>query len=303
MTRELSPAPGARRRRTVRRGVALTVVVTVGALASAPLAEAASTSTRSRSFACSNVNGGRHPFTVPAGVTTLHVQVVGAMGQARSGTSGAGAGGTITADVPAVPGHLLNVWAGCSGKLGGVGFGSGGDHGVASAYDAQDGGFGGGGSAIYDDTADTFVVVAGGGGGSGGNSGGDGIEGIGGKGGNGGLTPQAGGVGGVGPFGTGFGPSGGCGGCAGTGQLDGLGGGNSSAPSASGGGGGGGGGYAGGGGGSGSDHLGSFEGGGGGGGGQSYVTPAATNVSEGTNTSSASGSVVITWPRQRLFAH
>ena len=281
----------------------LSVVVAVGAVTSAPLADAAGTSTRSKQFSCASLNGGRHSFVVPTGVTAMQVQVVGAMGQTRSGTLGGGAGGTITATLPVTPGHQLNIWAGCSGSRGGVGFGSGGDHGIAHSGDAQDGGFGGGGSAIYDDTTNTTLVIAGGGGGSGGNSGGKGLEGQGGAGGAGGLTPKAGGTGGVGPFGTGFGPSGGCAGCAGAGQLDGEAGGSSSTASGSGGGGGGGGGYAGGGGGSGSDHFASFEGGGGGGGGLSYVAPSVTNVSEGTNTTSGNGTVVLTWPRQRLFSH
>ncbi|MGD9891685.1 MAG: hypothetical protein AB7R89_05735 [Dehalococcoidia bacterium] len=283
-------------RRTVLVAVTvLAVLLTSPMLGQAPVAVAQSPSQQSQTFTCTGVNGGRQNFTVPAGVTQLHVEAHGGQGQGRSGALPGGDGGSVIATVPVTPGTVLDVWAGCSGdNNSGVGWGAGGTHGIAHAGDAQDGGFGGGGSGVVAPNL-VQLVVAGGGGGGGGNSAGSGIAGQGGNGGNGGINPQPGGQGGVGPFGTGSGPDGGCAACLGMNNGNGASGDDSTSASGGGGGGGGGGGYIGGGGGHGSNGFATFEGGGGGGGGLSYVTPSATNVSYGTDTSGGDGIVILAW--------
>ncbi len=114
-------------------------------------------------------------FTVPDGVSTVSVTVVGAGG----GTGGAGndpafdgrAGNEVTAnvDVTALPSRTLQVVVGEAGGAavdrggaGGRGFGDGGAGGVDSSP-ASSGGGGGGGSAMS--VNGSPIVVAGGGGG------------------------------------------------------------------------------------------------------------------------------------------
>lgn len=206
--------------------------------------------------------GSEQTFTVPSGVSTIHVVAVGARG-GKSGEAG-GIGARVEGDLAVKPGEVLYVEVGGEGGSGGPlspgGFNGGGE------------GAGGGGGASDIRTAsrsaglfpDTRLIVAGGGGGSGSF----GSEGAG----AGGAAEEAGGSipnnegGGAGTASSGG--SGGFGGCEPglAGEL-GLGGAGGNCKSSGLGGGGGGGGYYGGGGGG----AGSSFGGGGGGGGSSLV--------------------------------
>jgi hypothetical protein len=207
--------------------------------------------------------GSEQTFTVPAGVSTIHVLTIGARG-GKSGAQG-GAAAEVQGDLSVKPGQVLYVEVGGEGGGGGPvspgGFNGGGE------------GAGGGGGASDVRTAprsaglspDTRLIVAAGGGGSGAA----GEEGAG----AGGAAGEAGGSipnnegGGAGTAGSGG--SGGSGGCAigAAGEL-GLGGAGGNCENNLVGGGGGGGYYGGGGGGAG------FSFGGGGGGGGSSLTPA-----------------------------
>ncbi len=266
------------------------------ALAIAALAGHAPTAAQaaSQTYECT---GGQAPFTVPAGVTQLHVEAHGGQGQTRGGSLLGGYGGTVTATLPVTPGETVQVVPGCAGNQHhNFGWGVGGDHGLGHSADAEDGGFGGGGSAVVE-LDGTALVVAGGGGGDGGDGAGGGFAGQGGRGGNGGIDPQKGGQGctsfGCGNGGSSGGGDGGCAACEGAGNHNGGAGTSSSA--IDGGGGGGGGGYVGGGGGHGGSGFIAGDGGGGGGGGSSYVIATATDVSYGTATSGGDGMVMLSW--------
>ncbi|MFH9355653.1 hypothetical protein [Kitasatospora sp. NPDC017646] len=223
---------------------------------------------------------GEDSFTVPAGVTRIHVVVDGAKGTDTDSVGGAGA--RVTADLPVTPGSTLFVEVGTGGGLGG----------------SARGGAGGGASDIRtcsassvscvltgDPLTDPRLVVAGGGGGGGGgtnlplrpgadggtgpancNPGGDAI-GVGGAGGGTGGTCTSGGTGG--------GSSGG--GTPGGNGSPGIGGNGGNFGFPSGGGGGGAGFWGGGGGGTGNNT------GAGGGGGSSFITANATNFSTVAN--------------------
>jgi len=238
-------------------------------------------------------------FTVPAWVTTIHVNAVG------GGTSGAH-GADVVADVPVTPG--ARMWAGVGLYGGAPGRGPGGTGG-------QTGGFGGGSSDIrtclncgaFGSAQDPRRVVAGGGGGDGGDYGDGPSGGAGGPAGGGapvatalgtcvpgsngargapGVRQSGGGAGGGaatctagGAGGSGLGLSArGTDGAARTGGHGGDG------TAAGGSGGGGGGGYYGGGGGT-AGYAGGA--GGAGGGGASFVTHAASGVSFATASSAA----------------
>ncbi len=234
-------------------------------------------------------NPGNHSYTVPAGVTSITVQAVGAGGGNCAPAHG-GRGAAITATVPVSPGETLTVGVGgfggpCNGSspgspgAGGVGGGGGGGAGTGG------GGGAGGGGASGVATASAPLVIAGGGGGStsyqkvenGGDAGSPGTAGsVAGSGGGAG-TQSAGGAGGV------AGNASAQAGASGSFATGGAGGHGDGGPTTAGGGGGGGG-YYGGGGGGGSAET---QEAGGGGGGSSYVIPSATHVS---------GTVVSTGP-------
>lgn len=214
--------------------------------------------------------GSEQAFTVPAGVSTIHVVAIGAEGGKAGAAPGVAA--EVQGDLTVKPGQTLYVevggrGAGGSGPVNPGGFNGGGE------------GAGGGGGASDVRTAprsaglspDTRLIVAAGGGGAGTS----GIEGAG----PGGNAGEAGGSipnnegGGAGTAGSGG--AGGSGGCTPgfAGEL-GLGGPGGNCESSSIGGGGGGGGYYGGGGGG----AGGSFGGGGGGGGSSLLPAGGTST-------------------------
>jgi uncharacterized repeat protein (TIGR01451 family) len=142
--------------------------------------------------------GSIQTWTVPDGVHTVTVDVVGgAGGDGTNPSSCAGTGGAagwVDVDVPVDPGDSLDLWVADGGHLDGAGGrGAGGDlmaggaGGGAGSGASRNGGGGGGASAIWlggMHTDDHLLVVAGGGGGGGGKGGVDTM--CGGHGGNGG---------------------------------------------------------------------------------------------------------------------
>jgi hypothetical protein len=244
--------PVVSRRALLRRiGVAAAIPVVTSIVAPAPLA---AQSGNTRQF---NFTGTAQSFDVPAGITSLQVDVVGASGIGPAGIPGLtpGAGGRVQATLPVTPGETLTIMVGGGFFNGAAGNGGG-------ASDIRRG--------------STRLIVAGGGGGTGGPVGlggaGGGLVGAAGIGGcaggsGGGGTQSAGGAGGVpGP--------GGVAGSPGT-LGDGGPGANGLPPSFFAGGGGGGGYFGGGGGAACGDPLGLS---GSGGGGSSFTDPSATSV-------------------------
>ncbi|MER7959986.1 PxKF domain-containing protein [Streptomyces sp. NPDC096030] len=242
-------------------------------------------------------SGTAQDFTVPAGVTSIHIEADGAQG----GQNG-GLGAHVTADMNVTPGQQLDVYVGGQGGIsaGGV---NGGGEGTTPPFVNSDAGGGGGASDIRPDGGSPSgrLLVAGGGGGSsggapsraaGGAAGADGSNGADG-------TAVTGGQGG----GAGTASAGGQGGAAGTGgpapvnngsdgvlAAGGRGGfSTSSGPAGTTAGGGGGGGLYGGGGAGGGRAaipVGDISGGGGGGGGSSLdpdggTAPVATRAGDG----------------------
>lgn len=144
---------------------------------------------------------GSHSFTVPAGVTSLQVEVAGAGGGAGSGASvpagfgmpaelvgrypggNGGSGARVMATVAVTPGDVINMIVADSGKggtlhfygaptgsgAGGAGSGSGGATTNAVNADATDHSLsgGGGGGASMLSVAGTYIRAGGGGGGGG----------------------------------------------------------------------------------------------------------------------------------------
>ncbi|MFN8395060.1 MAG: T9SS type A sorting domain-containing protein, partial [Bacteroidia bacterium] len=248
-----------------------------------------------------NYTGAVQSFTVPSGVTSLHIDARGAQGGGSFNGAG-GLGARMVGDFAVTPGQVLSVVV---GELGHLQLGG----------NAQNSSGGGGGTFVYS-AGPTLLVAAGGGGGkcnytssgplhsgaagqitTGGGASSDGNAG--GTGGQGGLAglwsgiPCAGGgagwlSAGGGPYGgfsystwaggTGF-CGGGGGGCGGVGGFGGGGGGGNHY-----GGGGGGGGYSGGGGGTDPTH---------GGGGGSFSS--GTNQSNTPGYQTGNGQVLITW--------
>jgi Glycine rich protein len=246
--------------------------------------------------------GAEQEFTVPGGVTSLHVVLVGGKGGSTPLGGSAGFGARVEGDLPVSPGAVLYVvvagnggtgtgGGGAPGSGGLGGFNGGAQGGGGLQPGTQPGGGGGGGSDIRTESGvlGSRLIVAGGGGGAGGRgesftpgAGGNagsagGVGGSGGATGGGAGTSSAGGAGGAASGGTsGFGTSGSLG--TGGAGADG----NAVDPA----GGGGGGGLYGGGGGGGGDP----QGAGGGGGGSSYAG-AATNVQ---TTVDATGAPLVT---------
>ena len=211
-------------------------------------------------------------FTVPTGVTSLNVELRGAMG--------------VGGDTPAFGGFVSGTLAVTSGAILQIIVNEGG--GTATGTGRTGGGF----AAIANNALSTYYVIAGGGGGTNAGSGsfiygGDGGGTTAGNGendgtvlGGGGGSQSAGGAGGVFESGEN--------GYAGSSRAGGAG--------ATSGGGGGGGGYFGGGGGAYYIDRGT-ESGGGGGGGSSYVDTLTGTVinTKGGNSTIANGNVVLTW--------
>lgn len=262
---------------------------------------------------------GQTQFTVPAGVTGLHVEATGGVGgpgggyTARTGGSGAIAYGNL----PVTPGSAIYVTNGARGQSASAAAGAGGSNGGASGNvgfsgSMESGRAGGGGGGATDlrtlpignpDSLFSRLIVAGGGGGGGGSSvttnygtggpggsaGSPGFAGSGCSPGAGGGQPgnsAAGGTGGIPSISGGSGANGGFGqgGGGGAGQGNGVLGSN--------GGGGGGGGYYGGGGGAGSSE--SACGGGGGGGGSNYFAPQVTQTRT-SNGGAGNGQTRLDW--------
>lgn len=246
-----------------------------------------------------SATGAEQAFTVPAGVTSIHVVAVGAKG--GTGTSAANPGGlgaVATADIPVAAGQKFFVEVGGNGANGNAGQGgaggfNGGRLGGASGDVAL--GAGGGGSGGSSDlrtvsrtgsttlaTMNSRIIVAGGGGASGGGTGGGSGANAGANGGagaNAGVNP--GGAGGQAATPTAPGAAGSSDASPGAIGIGGAGGDGSSGVTAGGGGAGGSGAYGGGGAGPGS---GGGSNGGGGGGGSSTFAPTAVNTSVVTDT-------------------
>ena len=298
MTSALAPARmgiaeslsrGAPHRRPGRAiAVAAVVLVLVGQLVlGAPVAAEHSVPVSvTETFTCT---GGVRSFTVPEGVSSVHVVATGAPGGTPSSGGAGGDGARVEGDLAVTPGATLSVYVGCpaSGRIGGF-------NGGGTANTTQYGGHGAGGGGASDvrttsALTDRLIVAAGGGGGgttsAGTNPGAGGAGGdAGASGSNSGGSPAS--LGG----GAGTQTAGGAGGRAGGSDLNGdrgndggaggLGqGGAGGAPAFNNpgrGGGGGGGGLYGGGGGGGGGTGNSTSGGGGGGGGSSLVPSGGT---------------------------
>ena len=216
--------------------------------------------------------GAEQQWTVPAGVSTIHVVLIGG----RGGNSG-GFGAKVTGDVTVTPGATLYVEVGGAGRNTGLGGAPGpaAFNGGASGGGSGHGGGGGGGASDVRTIARTDqgsngsrLLVAGGGGGTGGQD----IDpaGAGGAAGEPGHDAQGGGSGGGAGTASAGGAAGLPGGTAGSSGSGGAGG--SIQSTITGAGGGGGGGYFGGGGGGSGPGFGS---GGGGGGGSSFLGTAS----------------------------
>jgi uncharacterized repeat protein (TIGR01451 family) len=259
-----------------------------GALPAQALALPAGCAQSGDTVSCTYTSGD-NAFTVPAGVSSVHVVAVGGMGAAAPGAVAAfgngGFGARVEGDLAVSPGSTLSAVVGGNGS-GGTGGANGGGNGCAG---------GGGASDVRTSDADltSRVLVAAGGGGAGcggtgspPQSGGDaGAPGTGGAEGGSPGTQTAGGAGGAGVAGCDPGAPGGDGSllAGGVGAVNSA----PSCPLAGGGGGGGGGGlYGGGGGGAfGSGGGGGGSGpGGGGGGGSSLVPPGGSGAVDSTGT-------------------
>lgn len=269
--------------------------------------------------------GGIQTFTVPCGITSIHIDAYGAQGGAgatggNSATGGLGGfGGVASGDLAVTPGQVINIFVGGLGTTPTGGFNGGANGGSTNA-----GGGGGATDVRVNGTALTDRILIAGGGGGGGRAGcetntvagGNGGVGNGTSGNNGTDAPTPGGVAGGGAGGTisAGGAAGiGCGGflgapgTIGTSGNGGVGGAGQSCccfsfPSIPGGGGGGGGLMGGGGGGGGSAGTtgcsGNDKGAGGGGAGGSCSTSGVTNGVIGTPNNIGNGWVVITYADQ-----
>ena len=127
--------------------------------------------------------GGEQTFTVPAGVTTLHVVAIGGAGGASAVFGGAAA--QVTADLAVTPGQTLYIEVGGKGKDGASGGAGGFNGGAAGGFGGTSAAGGGGGASDIRTlpgpslSPDTRQIIAAGGGGGGAT----GTEGIGGAGG------------------------------------------------------------------------------------------------------------------------
>jgi hypothetical protein len=145
-------------------GVVLLVVVCASAKLFAPDARA---ETAPVTVAFNEV--GAHTFTVPGGVTSVHIVAVGAPGGDRGPVKG-GRGATATADLAVAPGQVLGVFVGGPGGSGAEEVDPGGFNGGGKGGDLRGlaGGGGGGASDVRvggpENLAGRLVVAAGGGG-------------------------------------------------------------------------------------------------------------------------------------------
>ena len=286
----MSTCTTARSRISATRFVALAGISGLLGVSGLTLAQPASAGTITESVTITQ----NSLWSVPKGVTNVHIRAVGGGGNDGS-VSGAqlpaqgGRGGVVDANVPVGSNEVLDIRVGLIGTsfVQGAGGSKGGRAGLVGLWTAERGsGYGGGASFVY--RQGTVVAVAGGGGGAGssdvnqsGVAGGDGGDG-GGYRGYGGHSPVAG-AGGVGS----------------SGKQNGGDGKNARLGSNSGGGGGGGGGYSptgdggGAGGEAGTDLILIGTAGGGGAGGSNYsVDP---NMQATVADTSTNGSVTITW--------
>ena len=272
-------------------GAAVAIVLTLGSqtgVARAALPAGCTQAGGSSTVTCTYTTPGQATFTVPTGVTSLGVTVVGGRGggaYSAGSNGGLGARGAGTLSVTA--GQMLYLEVNVSGGDGGR------DH---SGF--QIGGGGGGESDVRTGTAATTrLFVAGGGGGTGGGGTAGGNAGTGGSAGNGANGNAGGGTGstlahpGYGGSGADGGSDGGDGGAPANGGAGGAGGGSNNHNGAPGGGGGAG--WAGGGGGGGSFYT--SDSGGGGGGGLSYATASMTGVAWSLAPAGTPASVSLTY--------
>lgn len=124
-----------------------------------------------------NYTGGVQTYTVPSGVTTLTVDLMGAKGgSGYPSVSGGGNGGRVTGTISVIPGQVLEIYVGGVGGnasaslAGSAGFNGGG---IGALYSGSYGGGGGGGASDIRVPPYTFsdrIAVAGGGGGGAYNS-------------------------------------------------------------------------------------------------------------------------------------
>ncbi|ROP74608.1 invasin domain 3-containing protein [Curtobacterium sp. PhB115] len=148
----------------LRRAVATAAVSTlvVGAAAVALAAPASATT------ATVTYTSGSNSFTVPAGVSALHVEALGGSGASMYGQIAGGAGGLVTADLPVTSGTTYTAVVGGNGGSGNGGANGGGNGAVSPTYGTR--GAGGGGASDIRTTAGDLgsrvLVAAGGGGGS-----------------------------------------------------------------------------------------------------------------------------------------
>ncbi len=120
-----------------------------------------------------NYTGGIQTYTVPAGVTSLDLDVVGARGGGSYCTRGGyqsegGCGGRVQATIAVTPGDVLQIIVGQRGSnTSGAAYGGGGrDLAYTTSWPAAGGG---GASSVINATSTTTLAIAGGGGGGGGH--------------------------------------------------------------------------------------------------------------------------------------
>ncbi|MGB8966112.1 MAG: glycine-rich protein [Candidatus Cybelea sp.] len=248
--------------------------------------------------------GAAQSFKVPAGVTSINVDVRGAAGAGYYVSYHGGRGGRVMATIAVHPGRTFHVFVGGEGSKDKGGFNGGGNGGANASCDY---GWGGGGASdvrVGGDMLPDRILVAGGGGGSGTNFNGSGPSGGsgGGKTGGNGTSPSSGGGGGGGNQHKGG--RGGDGGAEGRGHgyhgtsgqlgVGGIGGVCGHSHYSGGSGGGGGGGYFGGGRGGGGHYL---NAGGGAGGGSGYIESKAIKprMWRVWETANGNGLVVFSW--------
>jgi hypothetical protein len=188
----------------VSRRVRVGWAVVAGALLcnlSALVGEAAAESV-SQTFSNPANAGTTGTFTVPAGVTVVHVVAVGGKGGDRThvgfGPGGVGGfGGVVSGDLPVLPGQVLRIYVGGNGEneqsfetAAAGGFNGGGESGSSASLGSGGAGGGGGASDVRITGAlGTRLLVAAGGGGASNNN-------------NGGATPNSGNGGSAGQPGT-----------------------------------------------------------------------------------------------------
>ena len=117
--------------------------------------------------------GGTQTYVVPAGVTSMNVDVIGARGGGvncahTNWQSIGGCGGRVQATIAVTPGHTIQIVVGQKGSnTNGTAYGGGGKDNLYNT--TWPGAGGGGGTSIIDLTTGVTLVVAGGGGGGGGD--------------------------------------------------------------------------------------------------------------------------------------